>query len=156
MYLFSLQNLVCANNLVIDTSIQTSYIKAIRSAQHFIYIEKQYFLISSYAWPNNKHAGADHLILMELALKIASKIRARKRFTVYVVIPIWPEGVFTSSSMQKILFRQDVHPQEYLNFYCHGNREPPLDLTDSSHDFSFTKVLKIIYYDICPCQRSDS
>ncbi|KAL2895270.1 Phospholipase D delta [Bienertia sinuspersici] len=151
------QNLVCAKDLVIDRSIQTAYIEAIRSAQHFIYIENQYFLGSSYAWPNYKHAGADHLIPMELALKIASKIRAKERFAVYVVIPMWPEGVPTSASVQEILFWQgetmqmmysiiakeikamnlkDVHPQDYLNFYCLGNREPPLDLTDSGQQIS--------------------
>jgi hypothetical protein len=52
-----LQNLVCAKSLVIDNSIQTAYIQAIRSAQHFIYIENQYFLGSSYAWPSYKEAG---------------------------------------------------------------------------------------------------
>ena len=34
-----------------------AYIQAIRSAQHFIYIENQYFLGSSYAWPSYKDAG---------------------------------------------------------------------------------------------------
>uniref|UniRef100_A0A803NA72 BHLH domain-containing protein n=1 Tax=Chenopodium quinoa TaxID=63459 RepID=A0A803NA72_CHEQI len=109
---------ICADtmNLVIDKSIQTAYIEAIRSAQHFIYIENQYFLGSSYAWPNYKNAasvltdnvlaGADHLIPMELALKIVSKIRAKERFSVYVVIPMWPEGVPTSASVQEILFWQ--------------------------------------------------
>lgn len=144
MSLFSFQNLVCAKNLVIDRSIQTAYIEAIRSAQHFIYIENQYFLGSSYAWPTYKNAGmnssdkfflqphfwgyvnlldiscgwlcwigpiifylgADHLIPMELALKIASKIRARERFAVYIVIPMWPEGVSSSASVQEILFWQ--------------------------------------------------
>ncbi|XP_021737109.1 phospholipase D delta-like [Chenopodium quinoa] len=146
------QNLVCAKNLVIDKSIQTAYIEAIRSAQHFIYIENQYFLGSSYAWPNYKNAGADHLIPMELALKVVSKIRAKERFAVYIVIPMWPEGVPTSASVQEILFWQgetmqmmysiiaqeikamnleDAHPQDYLNFYCLGNREPALVLGDS-------------------------
>ncbi|KAJ8512008.1 hypothetical protein OPV22_002442 [Ensete ventricosum] len=41
-------NLVCAKNLVIDKSIHTAYVKAIRSARHFIYIENQYSLGSSY------------------------------------------------------------------------------------------------------------
>ncbi|KAK9740079.1 hypothetical protein RND81_03G009700 [Saponaria officinalis] len=147
------QNLVCAKSLVIDRSIQTAYVEAIRSAQHFIYIENQYFLGSSYAWPSYRNAGADHLIPMELALKIASKIRAEERFAVYVVIPMWPEGVPSSNSVQEILFWQgqtmemmydmiakelkamnieDAHPQDYLNFYCLGNREPPLDLPDSA------------------------
>ncbi|XP_057516077.1 phospholipase D delta-like isoform X2 [Amaranthus tricolor] len=145
------QNLVCAKNLVIDRSIQTAYIEAIRAAQHFIYIENQYFLGSSYAWPSYKNAGADHLIPMEIALKIASKIRAKERFSVYVIIPMWPEGVPSSASVQEILFWQgqtmqmmyniiskeikvmnlDAHPRDYLNFYCLANREPPLDLADS-------------------------
>ncbi|KAH1224072.1 Phospholipase D delta [Glycine soja] len=138
------QNLICAKNLVIDKSIQTAYIQAIRSAQHFIYIENQYFIGSSYAWPAYKDAGADNLIPMELALKIASKIRAKERFAVYIILPMWPEGDPKTGAMQEILFWQgqtmqmmydvvarelksmqltDVHPQEYLNFYCLGNRE---------------------------------
>ncbi|KAL6522092.1 hypothetical protein OROMI_031969 [Orobanche minor] len=138
------QNLVCAKNLVIDRSIQMAYIHAIRCAQHFIYIENQYFLGSSFSWPCYKNAGADNLIPMELAAKIASKIRAKERFTVYVVIPMWPEGVPDSSSVQEILFWQwqtmqmmydiiaqeiksarleNAHPTDYLNFYCLGNRE---------------------------------
>ncbi|KAA8528785.1 hypothetical protein F0562_036140 [Nyssa sinensis] len=144
-------NLVCAKNLVIDKSIQTAYIQAIRSAQHFIYIENQYFLGSSYAWPSYRDAGADNLIPMELALKIACKIRAKERFSVYVVIPMWPEGVPSSASVQEILYWQgqtmqmmyeivaqelksmhveNSHPKDYLNFYCLGNREEELNSTN--------------------------
>ncbi|KAF6135652.1 hypothetical protein GIB67_028223 [Kingdonia uniflora] len=140
----SAENLVCEKDLVIDKSIQTAYIQAIRSAQHFIYIENQYFLGSSYAWPSYKDAGADNLIPMELALKIVDKIRTNERFAVYVVIPMWPEGVPSSASVQEILFWQyqtmqmmyeiiakelkstgveNSHPQDYLNFFCLGNRE---------------------------------
>lgn len=61
-----LQNLVCRKNLVIDKSIHTAYVKAIRSAQHFIYIENQYFLGSSYAWPSYKNSG----VLNELSCYI--------------------------------------------------------------------------------------
>lgn len=43
---------------------------------------------------------------MELALKIASKISANERFSVYVVIPMWPEGVPNSAPVQEILFWQ--------------------------------------------------
>ncbi|KAH0718339.1 hypothetical protein KY290_014931 [Solanum tuberosum] len=138
------QNLVCSKNLIVDKSIEAAYIQAIRSAQHFIYIENQYFLGSSYAWESYKDAGADHLIPMELALKITSKIRARERFCVYVVMPMWPEGDPKSLTVQEILFWQsqtiqmmyqviatelksmqilDSHPHDYLNFYCLGNRE---------------------------------
>ncbi|KAK3014997.1 hypothetical protein RJ639_007250 [Escallonia herrerae] len=150
------QNLICSKNLVIDKSIQTAYIQAIRSAQHFIYIENQYFIGSSYAWPSYKDAGADNLIPMELALKIASKIRAKERFAVYVVIPMWPEGDPTSATVQEILFWQsqtmqmmyavvarelksmqlpDSHPCDYLNFYCLGKREErPREISQSAGD----------------------
>ncbi|KAJ9561849.1 hypothetical protein OSB04_007009, partial [Centaurea solstitialis] len=150
-----LQNLISAKSQVIDKSIQTAYIQAIRSAQHFIYIENQYFIGSSYAWPSYKNAGADNLIPMELALKIVSKIRAGERFAVYVVIPMWPEGVPTTATVQEILYWQsqtmetmytvvaqeikamqlDAHPQDYLNFYCLGKREElPEEMIQSADD----------------------
>ncbi|KAH7437060.1 hypothetical protein KP509_05G054500 [Ceratopteris richardii] len=136
-------NLVGGKNLAIDMSIHTAYIKAIRSAQHFIYIENQYFIGSSFGWPAYKNAGANNLIPIEIALKIVSKIKANEDFRVYIVIPMWPEGVPTSTAMQEILFFQtmemmythianalremgkdkDHQPTDYLNFFCLGNRE---------------------------------
>ncbi|KAG2696564.1 hypothetical protein I3760_07G063600 [Carya illinoinensis] len=154
-------NLICSKNLVIDKSIQTGYIQAIRSAKHFIYIENQYFLGSSYAWPSYKNAGVDNLIPMELALKIASKIRANERFAVYIVIPMWPEGDPKSRTMQEILFwqsqtmqmmynivatelkatgRVDSHPRDFLNFYCLGNRENIPEETSSDNGVEFSQV----------------
>ena len=49
---------------------------------------------------------ADNLIPMELALKIASKIRAREQFAVYIIIPMWPEGSPDSGAVQEILYWQ--------------------------------------------------
>ncbi|KAK6805306.1 hypothetical protein RDI58_003091 [Solanum bulbocastanum] len=139
------QNLVSGKNLRIDRSIHLAYVKAIRSAQHFIYVENQYFLGSSYCWPSYRNAGANNLVPMEIALKIASKIAASEPFAAYIVIPMWPEGIPTSNAVQEILFWQGqtmsmmykiiaqalenagisqfFHPQDYLNFYCLGNRE---------------------------------
>ncbi|GJT39177.1 phospholipase D delta [Tanacetum coccineum] len=85
--LWNCKTLITAKNIVIEKSIQTTYIQAIRSTQHFIYIENQYFIGSSYAW-SYENAGADNLIPMELAQKIASKIKNKERFAVYVVIPM--------------------------------------------------------------------
>ncbi|KAG8080868.1 hypothetical protein GUJ93_ZPchr0007g3550 [Zizania palustris] len=148
------QNLVCAKNLQIDKSIHNAYVKAIRSAQHFIYIENQYFIGSSYYWASNRSAGAENLIPIELAIKIARKIKARERFAAYIVIPMWPEGNPTTAAMQEILFwqgqtmsmmykivaealqkegLQDTHPQDYLNFYCLGKREATSDVSTTSH-----------------------
>ncbi|KAL8520376.1 hypothetical protein ACS0TY_011055 [Phlomoides rotata] len=139
------RNLVCGKNVLIDMSIHTAYVKAIRAAQHFIYIENQYFLGSSFNWASYKDLGANNLIPMEIALKVANKIRARERFSVYIIIPMWPEGVPTSTPTQRILYWQyntmqmmyetiykaleevglekEYEPQDYLNFFCLGNRE---------------------------------
>jgi hypothetical protein len=53
--------------------------------------------------------GADNLVPMELALKITSKIRAGERFAVYIVIPMWPEGVPSAAFVQEILFWQVIN-----------------------------------------------
>ncbi|GMH21692.1 hypothetical protein Nepgr_023534 [Nepenthes gracilis] len=141
----TIKNLVCGKNVLIDMSIHTAYVKAIRAAQHFIYIENQYFIGSSYNWNSHKDLGANNLIPMEIALKIADKIRAHERFAAYIVIPMWPEGVPTSPPTQGILYWQNktmqmmyetIHkalvevgledayaPQDFLNFFCLGNRE---------------------------------
>ncbi|KAH0693646.1 hypothetical protein KY285_020743 [Solanum tuberosum] len=80
----------------------------------------------------------------EISLKIVSKIQAEERFTVYIVLPMWPEGIPESDSVQAILDWQKktmemmytdicnaiktkgntiVDPREYLTFFCLGNRE---------------------------------
>lgn len=45
---------------------------------------------------------------MELALKIVSKIKENKRFSVYIVIPMWPEGIPNSAAVQEILYWQVI------------------------------------------------
>lgn len=52
------------------------------------------------------HVGANNLIPMEIALKIADKIRSNERFAAYIVIPMWPEGVPTGAATQRILYWQ--------------------------------------------------
>jgi hypothetical protein len=63
-----LQNLAYGKNLVVDKSIHTAYVKAIRSARRFIYIENQYFLGSSYGWPSYKNAGIVSLLCILLLI----------------------------------------------------------------------------------------
>ncbi|KAM7483646.1 hypothetical protein LguiB_008229 [Lonicera macranthoides] len=139
--------LVSGKDNIIDRSIQDAYIHAIRRARHFIYIENQYFLGSSFGWNSDdikvESIGALHLIPKELSLKIVSKIEAGERFTVYVVVPMWPEGIPESASVQAILDWQrrtiemmykdivqvlqskgiEEDPRNYLTFFCLGNRE---------------------------------
>ncbi|GAB2248130.1 hypothetical protein Droror1_Dr00008012 [Drosera rotundifolia] len=45
------------NKNLIDMSIHTAYVKAIRSAEHFIYIENQYFIGSSFNWSAHEDLG---------------------------------------------------------------------------------------------------
>jgi phospholipase D1/2 len=139
--------LVSGKDNIIDRSIQDAYINAIRRAKNFIYIENQYFLGSSFAWSGDdikpEEIGALHLIPKELSLKIVSKIEAEEKFTVYVVVPMWPEGVPESASVQAILDWQrrtmemmykdiiqalrakgiEEDPRKYLTFFCLANRE---------------------------------
>ncbi|GJN31685.1 hypothetical protein PR202_gn00013 [Eleusine coracana subsp. coracana] len=142
------RGLVSGKDHVIERSIQDAYIHAIRRARDFIYIENQYFLGSSYAWRRDDGVGVDginalHLIPKELSLKIISKIEAGERFAVYVVVPMWPEGVPESGSVQAILDWQrrtmemmysdvalaiqarglQADPRDYLTFFCLGNKE---------------------------------
>lgn len=74
------QNLVCGKNLLIDMSIHTAYVKAIRAAQHFIYIENQYFLGSSFNWSNyndlgEKQAICRHVLVLIFHLSLHSKTK---------------------------------------------------------------------------------
>ena len=50
--------------------------------------------------------GAENLIPIELAIKIARKIKAKEPFAAYIIIPMWPEGNPTTAAMQEILFWQ--------------------------------------------------
>ncbi|CAN4125181.1 unnamed protein product [Withania somnifera] len=150
----TMKNLVCGKNVLIDMSIHTAYVKAIRAAQHFVYIENQYFIGSSYNWSQYNDVGANNLIPMEIALKICEKIRAHQRFAAYIVIPMWPEGNPTGAATQRILFWQHktiqmmyetiyktlvevgledaFSPQDYLNFFCLGNRETDAEENENS------------------------
>ncbi|KAM0926643.1 hypothetical protein ACQ4PT_003646 [Festuca glaucescens] len=152
------KNLVCGKNVLIDMSIQTAYVTAIRAAQHFIYIENQYFIGSSFHWDSHRDIGANNLIPIEIALKIANKIYANERFSAYIVIPMWPEGNPTGTPTQRILYWQKktmqmmyeiiyralqemgldgkYEPQDYLNFFCLGNREAEETPNTSTGSFS--------------------
>lgn len=60
--------------------------------------------------------GAENLIPIELAIKIARKIKAKERFAAYIVIPMWPEGNPTTAAMQEILYWQ-VFSSSLSNFH---------------------------------------
>lgn len=136
--------LVVGKGKQVDPSIHRAYITAIRRAQHYIYIENQYFLGSAHLWESDSDTPCFHQVPAELMFKICNKIRAREDFRVYVVVPLWPEGVPTSMSVQTILWYQaqtmrmmykriaraiaeagleGAAPTDYLQFYALGQRE---------------------------------
>lgn len=140
--------LITVKDQVIDKSIQCAYIEAIRRARDFIYIQNQYFFGSCASWDRDQDCECLHLIPIEIALKVVSKIRARERFAVYVLTPMWPEGIPEGDTVQAILhwFRNtarmmykmigealreegldhEYRPTDYLNFFCVGSREVKL------------------------------
>jgi len=127
----------------VQKSIQLAYINAIRNSKRFLYIENQYFMGSCFAWERHQNVGSEHRIPYEIALKISNRIEKGKPYAVYVVVPMYPEGEPKSAPVQTMLVWQwetmsmmykmvaqaikakglDTHPQDYLNFYCLGNRE---------------------------------
>lgn len=130
-------------NFAVEQSIHEAYVEAIRRAERFVYIENQYFIGGCHLWEKDQHAGCRNLIPIEIALKVTSKIRAKERFAVYILIPMWPEGAPESEPGQDILHwtRETMammyrligeaidenggsgHPRDYLNFFCLANRE---------------------------------
>ena len=129
--------------LHVERSIHEAYVEAIRRAERFIYIENQYFIGGCQLWEKDRDCGCTNLIPIEIALKVVNKIKAKERFAVYIVIPMWPEGVPKGEAVQDILhwtretmammFRlireaikesgEPGHPRDYLNFFCLANRE---------------------------------
>jgi len=128
-----------------EDSIMRQYVNLIRGAKSFIYIENQYFLGSAFGWLEDQTTLSHHVVPIELAEKIISKIDADEPFHVYVTIPMYPEGDPCSTPSQEIIrwqFRtiemiykrvyralqrngSDNHPQDYITFYCLGKRESP-------------------------------
>eukprot|EP00850_Spirogloea_muscicola_P018224 SM000165S02185 [mRNA] locus=s165:68144:71459:+ [translate_table: standard] len=158
----SAAGLVNSKSDTVDRSIQNGYIHAIRRAQHFIYIENQYFLGSSFAWEADQACGAFNMIPIEIALKIVQKIEAGQHFAAYIVVPMYPDGVPSGGACQAILHwqartmsmmyrliaaalrragRMNEHPRDYLAFFCLGNRELPVP-----HEYVAPKTPTEKYY----------
>jgi len=144
------QRLHTSKGNLVDHSIFHGYVRAIRNADAFIYIENQYFLGSAYSWPADRTAQANHTVPMEIAEKIVSKIRADERFVAYIVVPMFPEGSPADPAIQEILLWQrhtmeamyqkiaevieetgaEAHPTDYLMFFCLAKREGPEDVPE--------------------------
>lgn len=79
------------SSLPYSRSIQDAYIKAIGEAEKFIYIENQYFIGSGGKWATDKDKDIKNDIPDALLQQILK--RKKEEFHVYVVMPMFPEGV---------------------------------------------------------------
>lgn len=96
-------NAFADKGIKVDNSIHKAYVHHIRSAKHFIYIESQYFIGGCHMWSKSKRSGASNLIPIELASKVCSKIAANEAFHVYLVIPLFCEGLPADKAVMQIL-----------------------------------------------------
>jgi phospholipase D1/2 len=135
---------------LVDNSIHLTNIHHIRRAKHFIYIESQYFMGSSFMWSKDSAVKCGNMIAAEVSLKICEKIAANEPFAVYILLPMWMEGIPAANATQGLLYYQRVTIEamyqqvqraldtrmanssdhglkvsDYLNFYCLGTRESP-------------------------------
>ena len=135
---------------LVDASIEASWVHHIRRAEHFIYVESQYFMGSSFMWSEDRACKCGNLVAAEIALKVCEKIAAGEPFAVYILLPMWMEGIAEAGSTQGLLYYQRVtieamyvrvqkaidvkvanssahgiEVSDYLNIYCLGNRETP-------------------------------
>lgn len=106
---------------------------------------------SAHGWMDDRDVHCYNVIPMEITQQICEAITAGRRFTVYIVIPMHPEGVATDSAIQEMLYWQrhtmqmmysriaqsihasglDSHPTEYLMFFCLGKKEALEDIPTS-------------------------
>ena len=128
----------------IEADCQRAWVDAIERSTKFIYIENQYFIGSSEMWINEKtHGGASNIIPQVITKRIQQAIRNKEPYCVYVLIPLFPEGLPASAVVQELLRWQKntiqgmydaigrtlkeanspAHPRDYLQFFAAGNRE---------------------------------
>ncbi|XP_018014326.1 phospholipase D gamma 1 [Hyalella azteca] len=141
--ILNLKNIFKKSGVMIEDSIHKAYVHHIKRAQHFIYIENQYFMGSSHLWTKCRDIEISNLVPLEIATKITEKIKQKEEFVVYVVLPMFPEGSPENGWMQAMLHWQfhtiemmygmigkaiaeaniQASPQDYLMFFCLGKRE---------------------------------
>ena len=115
---------------VCETTTHQAYVNAIRGAQRFIYIEQQYFISSAQNW-RRTGTNAHNIIAIEIASQIIRHIRAKRRFHVYIIIPLHPDGDPTTTVIQGIMAMQ----AETISVICRKVGEeigPNHDLGSSS------------------------
>jgi len=154
----------------VERGIQDAYINAIRTAKRFIYMENQYFMGSCKHWNVEKNSGCANDVPYELASRICSSIAEGKVFTVFIVLPMFPEGLPSDTAIQEMLHWQwntmemmyreigaalqkygpeKSNPTDYLSFFCLGNRDAAANMPGapkSPFEVSLSKSKRFMIY----------
>jgi phosphatidylserine/phosphatidylglycerophosphate/cardiolipin synthase-like enzyme len=103
-----------------ERSIQLAYRQAIDQAEKFVYIESQYLIGSGRHWGRSSIANTLPERLVE---RIKQRIRDGVPFHVYVVMPMFPEGV--PNSVGLVAVRQyEWKTMEYMAKAIHAEAQP--------------------------------
>ncbi len=92
-------------NSPFENSILDGYLRIIQKAEHFIYIENQYFIGGGKNVHDEKRFG--NLIPNAIFKKIIDKHNKREDFHVYITLPLFPEGGPESSTDNAV--RREQH-----------------------------------------------
>eukprot|EP00164_Ancoracysta_twista_P004963 GFYU01006750.1.p1 GENE.GFYU01006750.1~~GFYU01006750.1.p1 ORF type:complete len:1003 (-),score=256.65 GFYU01006750.1:206-3214(-) len=119
-----------------EASIHAQYMHAIESAEHYIYIENQFFVSSG------ADRGVKNKVSEALRNRLVRAIKERAKFRVMVVIPVWPDGPLeTNAACRAVMHLQfrtisrgksslleslrkefpDVDLKEYISFHTLHN-----------------------------------
>jgi len=74
-----------------ESSIYTAYMDAIRKAEHYIFLENQYFI------SNTAGFGVQNRVAEAILDKVRWAIKNKKNFKVYLLLPITPDGDYKKS-----------------------------------------------------------
>lgn len=141
-----------------ENSIHMAYIELIENAQHFIYIENQFFISNLAGHP------VENLISQSLLFRIKKAISLKQKFKVVVVMPLLPgfEGDIEkpSSSVLRIqlhweyltisrggkslleqLAKVTQDPSEYISFYGLRTHEKINDVPHTEMIYVHSKLI---------------
>lgn len=103
-----------------ERSIQLAYRQAIDQAERFVYIESQYLIGSGDKWGR---ASIANTIPERLVERVKQRIRDGLRFHVYVVMPMFPEGI--PNSVGLVAVRQyEWKTMEWMAKSIHAVAQP--------------------------------
>ena len=106
-----------------EASIHSAYLQAIQNAEHFIYIENQFFISSQ----KGTFMGVQNKILSALADRIYRAYQNSEDFHVMIVMPLKPEFAEESSDFRSVsywTYATIYHGSESLMSRLQGKRIP--------------------------------